>query len=199
MGHFSRGLLQKYFPTTVWHQKEIEFLELIQENLSVAAYEAKFIKLARFSADVVASKSARARKFQRGLRPGIRSKLAPFLLSQYSDMVHCALVVEQEYDDFSKIQEQKGPRLPEIPKLRVTGQNSEPPKPVVSSLPSRGAPLCRAYGKYHFGKKCPGKPRLCFSCGSPDHVKKDCPREASGAVQRPFIPGRAYAMTHQDP
>lgn len=124
---------------TVWHQKEAEFLDLVQGNLSVTAYEAKFTELVRFSLDVIANESARARKFQRGLKFGIRSKLAPFLLSQYSDMVYRALVIEHEYEDFKKGQDQrKHPRPSEIPKLRVAGHNFHPPRPTVPFPPSYG-------------------------------------------------------------
>lgn len=70
--------------------------------MTVAAYEAKFTELSRFSPYIIVNESARANKFQRGLMSGIRSKLAPFLLTQYADMVHHALVIEQEYYEIRK-------------------------------------------------------------------------------------------------
>lgn len=81
MGDFVEAFYEKHFPKSVLHQKEVEFLALDQESMSMAAYEAKFKKLARFSPHIVIDEPARACKFLQGLRLGIRTRLAPFLLT----------------------------------------------------------------------------------------------------------------------
>lgn len=45
---FRREFMRKYYPEDVKGEKEIEFLELKQGNLSVTEYAAKFIELAKF-------------------------------------------------------------------------------------------------------------------------------------------------------
>lgn len=109
---------EKYFHMSV-RQKETEFLDLVQGNGTVAAYEAKFTEFARFAPYIVANEPTRARKFLRGLRPNIRTRLRPFLLTQHSDVVNRALVVKQDTDDYQKVQEQKKRTIPfKSPKVR---------------------------------------------------------------------------------
>ncbi|XP_058784235.1 uncharacterized protein LOC131659007 [Vicia villosa] len=45
---FRREFMRKYYPEDVRGKKEIEFLKLKQENMSVTEYAAKFIELAKF-------------------------------------------------------------------------------------------------------------------------------------------------------
>ena len=45
---FTRESLNRYFPEDVRGEKEIEFLELKQGNMSVTEYAAKFVELAQF-------------------------------------------------------------------------------------------------------------------------------------------------------
>jgi hypothetical protein len=63
--------LRKYFPEDLRTKKEVEFLNLKQENRSVAEYVAKFEELSRFcpyinAEDAMVSKCV---KFESGLRP----------------------------------------------------------------------------------------------------------------------------------
>lgn len=60
----------------------------------MAAYEAKVTELARFAPYILADELIRAWKFLQGLRPNIRTRLTTFLLTQYSEVVNQALVVE---------------------------------------------------------------------------------------------------------
>lgn len=67
---------------------------LTQESLSVATYEARFTNLVRFAPHVVIDEPTRVYKFLRGLRPRIHIWLAPLLLTQYTNVVNRALVIE---------------------------------------------------------------------------------------------------------
>ena len=42
---FLDAFYEKYFPESVWDEKEVEFMELIQGNKTVLRYEAKFTEL----------------------------------------------------------------------------------------------------------------------------------------------------------
>ena len=61
----------KYFSATARHAKAQEFLELKQEAMTVMEYVAKFIELARFADDYVATDMAKVRRFENGLKLSI--------------------------------------------------------------------------------------------------------------------------------
>ena len=70
----------KYFPAFARHAKAWEFLELKQGTMTVLEYVAKFIELARFADDYVATDMAKVRKFKDGLKLSIRGKIVGLLL-----------------------------------------------------------------------------------------------------------------------
>lgn len=91
----------------VRHQKEIKFLNLVQGNRSAAANEVKFTELARFTLHIITDESTRARKFLQGLRPSICTRLAPFLFTQYFDIVNWAFVVSRILKTFGRCNEER--------------------------------------------------------------------------------------------
>ena len=58
----------KFFPTSARHGKAQEFLELKQGTMTVFEYVTKFIELACFTNDNVATEMAKVRKFEDGLK-----------------------------------------------------------------------------------------------------------------------------------
>ena len=72
---FHELFMGKYFPTTVRYAKAQEFLELKQGSMTVIEYVARFIELARFADDYVATDMAKVRRFENGLRLSIRGKI----------------------------------------------------------------------------------------------------------------------------
>lgn len=122
------------------HQKEVEYLNRVQGNELMAAYEAKFIELARFAPHIIANELTRARKFLCGLRPSIHTKLTPFMLTKYSNIINRALVVENN-ENFRKTREREGKkryRLCEVPKernFRKNFQKNQPARLIVQPLP----------------------------------------------------------------
>ena len=67
--------MSKYFLDTARHAKAQEFLELRQGTMTVMEYVARFIELARFSDDYVATDMAKVRRFENGLELSIRGKI----------------------------------------------------------------------------------------------------------------------------
>ncbi|KAM1064230.1 hypothetical protein ACFX13_028941 [Malus domestica] len=95
---FEELFLNMYYPETVRDAKCDEFQGLTQQNMSVAQYASKFLELAWYArTNLVSSDEYTASKFQRGLRPSIRARVAKF--STYGDMVAAALRVEQSFED----------------------------------------------------------------------------------------------------
>ena len=79
-GEFRELFMNKFFLASTRHAKAREFLELKQGNMTVLEYVAKFIELARFGGDYVATDMAKVRKFEDGLKLYIRGKIMGLLL-----------------------------------------------------------------------------------------------------------------------
>ena len=69
-------------------------------------YEAKFTELAWFAPHIASNDVRKAKKFQRGLRPSIRTRMVALWLKAYSEVVETAKVVEKECEDYQRIQDQ---------------------------------------------------------------------------------------------
>ena len=67
--------MSKYFPVSARHAKAQEFLELRQGTMIVMDYVARFIELACFADDYVATDIAKVRRFENGLKLSIRGKI----------------------------------------------------------------------------------------------------------------------------
>ena len=72
--------MSKFFPASARHVKAPEFLDLQQGDMTVLEYVARFIELARFADDYVATDLAKVRRFEDGLRLSIRGKIVGLLL-----------------------------------------------------------------------------------------------------------------------
>ena len=72
---FQELFMGKYFSVTARHAKAQEFLELKQGAMTVMDYVARFIELARFSDDYVATDMAKVRRFENGLKLSIRARI----------------------------------------------------------------------------------------------------------------------------
>ena len=91
--------MSKYFPDTTRHAKAQEFLELKQGTMTVLEYVARFTELARFADDYVATDMAKVRRFEKGLKLSIRSKIVGLRLQDIDSMVGTALTIEREIED----------------------------------------------------------------------------------------------------
>ena len=68
-------------------------------------YVAKFIELARFGDDYMATDIAKVRKFEDGLKLSIWGKIVGFLLQDMDSMVRTAMAIEREVDDVRSIRD----------------------------------------------------------------------------------------------
>ena len=95
---FKKVFLDKYFPRYMQTQMELKFFELKQGGMSVGEYEKKFTELARFVGDYVDTDEKRVKRFQQGLKPWLRSRVAAFELTTYAEVVQKGMVIEGESD-----------------------------------------------------------------------------------------------------
>ncbi|XP_074348195.1 uncharacterized protein LOC141686952 [Apium graveolens] len=93
---FMELFLEKYFPSYMQDQLEVRFLDLKQENLTVAEYEVKFSELARFVPKYVNTEAKKAKRFQQVLKPWICSQVALLERRTYAALVQKAMIVEGE-------------------------------------------------------------------------------------------------------
>ena len=89
----------KYYPDTVRHAKAQEFLELKQGAMTVMDYVARFIELARFTDDYMATDMAKVRRFENGLKLSILAKNVGLRLLNMDSMVGTALTIDREIED----------------------------------------------------------------------------------------------------
>ncbi|XP_074342655.1 uncharacterized protein LOC141680287 [Apium graveolens] len=104
---FKKIFLEKYFPRYMQTQIELKFFDLKQEGMTVGEYEKKFTELARFVGDYVDTDEKRTKRFQQGLKPWLRSRVAAFELATYAEVVQKAMVIEGEKDQNSKEKDSK--------------------------------------------------------------------------------------------
>ena len=71
--------------------------------MTVLEYVARFIELAHFEDDYVATDMAKVRKFEDGLKLSIRGKIVGHNLQDMDSMVSTALIIEREVDDARSI------------------------------------------------------------------------------------------------
>jgi len=100
---FKDIFLRKHFPEGVRDAKLEEFLKLAQKEKTVMGYEAKFAELSRFALALTEDEAMKTKRFIKGLRPYIRSKLVPLSLRSYSEAVDRAILVEEEMKDTERI------------------------------------------------------------------------------------------------
>ena len=95
----------KYFSDIARHAKAQEFLELKQGTMTVMDYVAKFIELARFADDYVATDMAKVRRFENGLKLSIQGRIVGLRLQDMDSMVGTSLTIEREIEDARSTQD----------------------------------------------------------------------------------------------
>ncbi|XP_021830989.1 uncharacterized protein LOC110771064 [Prunus avium] len=106
---FETIFLEKYFPETMKTMKVREFTNLYQGDMTVGQYQAKFEELMRFAPYMIPNESAKAKKFEEGLRLEVKEKVELFKLKKYVEVVDRALMAEQRILSSKRIFEPKNP------------------------------------------------------------------------------------------
>ncbi|KAL0393200.1 UNVERIFIED_CONTAM: hypothetical protein Sradi_2542800 [Sesamum radiatum] len=73
---FLKEFADKYTPPVYKNHKKVEFLELKQNELSVAGYELQFVRLSKYALEEVSTDELKRDRFERGLRLEIQEKIA---------------------------------------------------------------------------------------------------------------------------
>ncbi|XP_074351315.1 uncharacterized protein LOC141690409 [Apium graveolens] len=105
---FNKLFLEKYFRRSMENQIELKFLELKQNNLSIAHYESKFTELSRFVPEFMKTEEKKARRFQQGMKQLIQNRVAIIELTDYASLVHNATMTEVESKQMHKERDKGG-------------------------------------------------------------------------------------------
>src|SRR3954467_3563354 len=96
---FRREFLRRYFPEDVRGRKEVEFLALVQGNMSVPEYAAKFVELAKYYVHYnndEASEFSKCVKFENGLRDEIKQGIRYQRIQRFVDLVDWSRIFEED-------------------------------------------------------------------------------------------------------
>ncbi|XP_028550719.1 uncharacterized protein LOC114579636 [Dendrobium catenatum] len=156
-------------------------------------YEAEFTALARYAPQLVSTSAERCYRFLRGLRDTLRQPLIPFRITDFSELVERARLIE---NDMTATQQRwtasrkrfggetsgsgsSGKRR-FVPgsgsgDSRKSGGSSGTATSTTSSGSVSTAPVCQSCGRRHHGQ-CYRIAGLCFRCGQPGHRIAECPQ-----------------------
>ena len=129
-------------------------------------YVAKFIELARFGDDYVATDMAKVRKFEDGLKLSIRVKIVGFLLQDMDFMVRTTMAIEKEIDDARSIQDTvaSDKRKEDQPSSSLGNKKK-------TSIPQGFQGRGRDYqGQGHTRASIQSGSMICFHCHNLGHV-----------------------------
>ncbi|PKU60379.1 hypothetical protein MA16_Dca018499 [Dendrobium catenatum] len=163
-----------FVPPSARQQMQENFLRLVQGSKTVMQYEAEFTALARYAPQLVSTSAERCYRFLRGLRDTLRQPLIPFRITDFSELVERARLIE---NDLMATQQRKRRFVSGSGSgdSRRSGGSSGTVTSTTSSGSVSSAPVCQNCGRRHFGQ-CYRMAGLCFRCGQSGHRIAECPQ-----------------------
>ena len=92
---FLREYYEKYALAVYKREKRREFIELKQNNMSVAEYGLKFTQLSVYATNLISSEEGKCQKFEEGLHFDIQNRLTPYDLENFSRLIAAAVRAEK--------------------------------------------------------------------------------------------------------
>ncbi|GAB2287191.1 hypothetical protein Dimus_039809 [Dionaea muscipula] len=200
---FREAFLEKYIPESARDALREEFEHLVQRNMTVDEYAARFTSLLRF-APHVATETLHCKRFEAGLRPSIREKLASHRYRIFSELLESARAVERTITANQIIRESSRARRMESSE---GGRESKRQKSTSSgsSGSQRWVTPRSGWSASGSGSSTSGSTgrslEVCYFCQQPGHVVARCPvmsqSRASGSWGPSLQQRQTSAMTGQ--
>jgi hypothetical protein len=92
---FKEEYNRRFFPRSHRQLRAIEFQNLVQGDMTVEQYSARFMELARFAANLIPEEETKAERFENGLNPRIRERVICLEIKEYARLVEVASLVER--------------------------------------------------------------------------------------------------------
>ncbi|XP_035539634.1 uncharacterized protein LOC118344008 [Juglans regia] len=201
--HFKKIFLDHFFPQTLQESRARQFMDLTQGSMTVAQYATTFMELSRFAIYLIPDEEKKAEKFERGLDRRIREPVRTLSIRSFTELVTRATIAEEdlqeniEYNNQRKRQQQQQPQAVSHKDKRPHIMNHQGQPPAGQTYPT-----CATCGKRHLGR-CMFGQNVCFKCGKPNHLARDCPVKKPGESgrnggQKTHATARVYALTPID-
>ena len=120
--------------------KAREFWDLVQGEMSVIEYAAKFLQLSRFGLYLIPNEEKNAKKFKRGLNPRIQIMMSCFDIQDFFQLVDKVLIYEES------LKENVAEYLDQKRKTQGTSTSAEGAEPAkrmaVGSFPPQRSQKC---------------------------------------------------------
>ncbi|XP_074375159.1 uncharacterized protein LOC141716896 [Apium graveolens] len=214
---FTELFLEKYLPSYMHDQLEMRFMDLKQENMTIAEYEVKFLELERFVPEYMNTEAMdilkrifryklknmrhkKAKIFQQGLKPWIRSQVALLEIRTYAALVQKTMIVEGEREATKRVSEgnkrkfenseqdqgsskfrgkfgrNAGSLNPKFRKFNPGNGNQKNHFQKAGQSTKDSRPQiqdCKTCGKRHPGR-CNKLNVTCFKCNQKGHYSSEC-------------------------
>src|SRR3954471_21899657 len=166
--HFKVAFLEKYFPNSVRTQKEREFQNFKQGDMSVSEYAEKFEDLADYSRQAVYAPDElwKIDQFLMGLRADIAHSVSQREFTTYAECLRQCYVAE---NSLKRVQEERNQNRTNF---RDQGRSTQHLKPHFSPSKKKQGPgdqssrppFCDKCRRRHT-RDCRFAPVTCFECG----------------------------------
>ncbi|XP_058766746.1 uncharacterized protein LOC131640358 [Vicia villosa] len=191
--HFKAAFLEKYFPNSVRTQREREFQNFKQGNLSVSEYAEKFEDMADYSRQAVYAPDElwKIDQFLMGLRADIAHSVSQREFTTYAECLRQCYVAE---NSLKRVQEERNQNRTNYREQGKSAQHLKPrgfPPKKKQGYGDQSAqpPYCHKCKKKHAGE-CEPTPITCFRCGEPGHKSPFCPKKKD----QEKTTGRVYTL-----
>ena len=167
---FQELFMGKYFLDTARHVRAQEFLELKQGTMTVMEYVARFMELACFADDYVATNMAKVRRFEIGSKLSIRGRIVGLHLRDMDSKVGTTLTIEREIEDA------RSTRDASVSSKRKESQSSSSLGKKPGAFSSRGFQSHDHPGQGRIRVASQAGQMVCYHCQQSGHMRRDCPQ-----------------------
>ncbi|XP_042015919.1 uncharacterized protein LOC121763888 [Salvia splendens] len=198
---FKEEVYNKYVPESYRRAKVVEFHTLKQGSMTVTEYDRALCEMTRYAPELVDTDEKMAAKFRSGLRTEIRVAVASRRGIPYSEVLGCALDVEEALPknerttnptpsapqaNFREKRKWEGNRVSFDNKRRFSTfrqpqNHGRQIVPQQRGNPQR-TPYCNRCSKHHVGECRVGGIR-CYACGGNGHMSRECPNNNKSGVK----------------